>query len=31
MHTGNGDAGLCLCTSLIYDGHDCIESTEIVE
>ena len=23
--------GLCLCTSLVYDVYDCIESTEMVE
>ena len=28
MHTGRGNVGLCLRTSLMYDDvYDCIEST----
>ena len=31
VHTGRENVGLCLCTSLIYDVYDCVESMEMVE
>ena len=31
MHTGRGNVGLCLCTSLMYDVYGCIEYTEMLK